>query len=781
MNVDGMASLSVMEQSYIGLDDLTEYDGYRPAVDPVLLSHFPQMLQGPVPERENPSGRAQTYVGLDGAGRILDPTSSRPIHVNGSTSQPSDLSNLKARALASITRVRAERSATPSSERVAVNTPKALAEALTDSRKDSRTDHFNANAQRKDSRTDIEGLLAEGKAAAEANKESSKANSMSLEREKNAAKEYNSHTVQESPRRGEAAIPTKRPAPKSEPSEQGEICEDDDDHLGRNRKQQLAVSSRASNSQYSAEATTARPKQEETTRYRQPLQENNKPRLLMAREDVRLPSKRYSTTEHSSDQYDSKLSLPSIEMGRALQPRPENMASPTDIVARASDVKGVGSQLQMETQPSMTTSEALRSYWVNLDEWLDITGFHDLTYQNQVLKRHRELTALELRKATLEREAQAAIEERASYARAQSVRRHETLDRTLPHSSSPDLRSSNTRPEQSMPPPSSIRDVDERSTRHGHAMSQAAPLSHTDREKVPKTYHHHSHDQEVSPRTIGSSEVLDSSGGRLKRRYQEDADSAELENTRKMTRTQMPDDRARSTRRDYSPQAEKSQFRKMSYTRADEDYGRQRRASDDRTRLSHYNRTDNDDYHPQRRHSQFHEHDDRSHGFRDDFPRRDSRRQRLDLKNSVCRFFVIKSFNVANVEQAQEEGVWVTQEKNSNLFKEAFETCDHVILVFSINKSTAFQGYARMESAPGTAEIPRWASVLLWEFSGPFRIRWVTIAETKFHRVGHLKNPYNDDLAVLVARDGQEIEPRVGAALCDLIDEEADRSSRWVE
>ena len=85
-----------------------------------------------------------------------------------------------------------------------------------------------------------------------------------------------------------------------------------------------------------------------------------------------------------------------------------------------------------------------------------------------------------------------------------------------------------------------------------------------------------------------------------------------------------------------------------------------------------------------------------------------------------------------------------------------------------------------METAPGTAKIPRWASVLLWEFSGAFRIKWITVAETRFNRVGHIKNSYNENAAVLVARDGQEIEPKAGAALCDLIDEEAERS-RWLD
>jgi len=80
---------------------------------------------------------------------------------------------------------------------------------------------------------------------------------------------------------------------------------------------------------------------------------------------------------------------------------------------------------------------------------------------------------------------------------------------------------------------------------------------------------------------------------------------------------------------------------------------------------------------------------------------------------------------------------------------------------------------ARMESAPGTAPMPTWAKNLLWESSGPFRIRWITINDINFHRVAHLTNRLNEDQPVLIGRDGQEIDPECGAALCRLIDDSA--------
>lgn len=79
-----------------------------------------------------------------------------------------------------------------------------------------------------------------------------------------------------------------------------------------------------------------------------------------------------------------------------------------------------------------------------------------------------------------------------------------------------------------------------------------------------------------------------------------------------------------------------------------------------------------------------------------------------------------------------------------------------------------------MESSLGAPGVraPSWAQDLVWEPSPPFRIRWITINETRFRYVGHLKNSYNEDEPVLVGRDGQEIEPRCGQSLCEILDNE---------
>ncbi|TAQ88039.1 hypothetical protein B7494_g3652 [Chlorociboria aeruginascens] len=138
------------------------------------------------------------------------------------------------------------------------------------------------------------------------------------------------------------------------------------------------------------------------------------------------------------------------------------------------------------------------------------------------------------------------------------------------------------------------------------------------------------------------------------------------------------------------------------------------------------------------------------------------------------RYFIVKSFNEDNVLNCIEDSIWTTQVQNGQTFKEAFQTCRNVILVFSINKSKAFQGYARMESLPGSVSAPSWQNAINWESAGAFRVKWLTICSTQFNTVGHLKNKYNENLAVLIGKDGQEIEENCGAALIDLIDQEAE-------
>lgn len=74
--------------------------------------------------------------------------------------------------------------------------------------------------------------------------------------------------------------------------------------------------------------------------------------------------------------------------------------------------------------------------------------------------------------------------------------------------------------------------------------------------------------------------------------------------------------------------------------------------------------------------------------------------------------------------------------------------------------------------------MPDWQRAINWESAGAFNVRWLVICSTRFHRIGHLKNSLNENQAVLVGKDGQEIEERCGRGLIELIDEEAEGAVR---
>ncbi|PNP37307.1 hypothetical protein TGAMA5MH_10789 [Trichoderma gamsii] len=144
-----------------------------------------------------------------------------------------------------------------------------------------------------------------------------------------------------------------------------------------------------------------------------------------------------------------------------------------------------------------------------------------------------------------------------------------------------------------------------------------------------------------------------------------------------------------------------------------------------------------------------------------------------------ARFFLVKSFNSMNVEMAQRDGLWITKAENGPMLSFAFKQCKTVYLIFSINKSKAFQGYARMTTAPDLNIAPaKWMSNISWKASYPFRIEWLNTRRTAFWTLGDLKNAFNDDAPVFVGRDGQEYPEDCGHKILEVLDQSPEESSK---
>ncbi|XP_022319940.2 YTH domain-containing protein 1-like isoform X1 [Crassostrea virginica] len=148
-----------------------------------------------------------------------------------------------------------------------------------------------------------------------------------------------------------------------------------------------------------------------------------------------------------------------------------------------------------------------------------------------------------------------------------------------------------------------------------------------------------------------------------------------------------------------------------------------------------------------------------------------------------ARYFLIKSNNHENVALAKAKGVWSTPPQNEIRLNNAYKSCDNVILIFSVRESGKFQGFARI-AGESTKDHPpiRWVlppGLSARALSGVFKLDWINRKDLAFTKTQHLHNAWNDNKPVKIGRDGQEVEPRCGEALCKMFppDENVDLSS----
>ncbi|KAI9741335.1 MAG: hypothetical protein M1834_003052 [Cirrosporium novae-zelandiae] len=421
-------------------------------------------------------------------------------------------------------------------------------------------------------------------------------------------------------------------------------------------------------------------------------------------------------------------------------------------------------------------------------EWLEITGFHNCAYRKRTIERQRKLADLQRQKEELEREEQEE-EELFRRGRARSVFHpdtmaspallrsvegsgkpigYQTITKVSPDSGDATLMQGQKRRHDGTEDPMQIGKVARTSASDNHGpaattdadaennISSAlvrtkpkAPLANVDlqprnmRGMPPPPFRQRSRSSSPPHHTYGSQPP--NSINRVPRHYQGQRESF----THK-----------RGGSRDSSPNSNgRDRYSYSKFRYGDRDSSHYRPDHDPSRNISIRGRGKND----------------RNYDEPRDYPvGADSKleSESLNLRAGDSRYFMVKSFNFENVEISQRENTWCTQEHNLKTFLEAFEKSRNVILVFSVNQSRAFQGYARMETqpgAPGVAE-PTWQKKLKWTSTPPFKIRWIAKTQVAFRHVGHLINAYNENHAVLIGRDGQEIEGECGRSLCEILD-----------
>lgn len=148
----------------------------------------------------------------------------------------------------------------------------------------------------------------------------------------------------------------------------------------------------------------------------------------------------------------------------------------------------------------------------------------------------------------------------------------------------------------------------------------------------------------------------------------------------------------------------------------------------------------------------------------------------LDEFFEEARYFVMKSNNHENVALSKAKGVWSTPKANEKKLNAHFKRYKNVILIFSVKESGKFQGFARLasEAKHGGQPMP-WVlppGMNAKALGGVFKLEWLNRRELWFSKCLHLRNPWNDNKEVKICRDGQEVEPAVGEALCRLFPED---------
>ncbi|NXO74390.1 YTDC2 helicase, partial [Phainopepla nitens] len=109
------------------------------------------------------------------------------------------------------------------------------------------------------------------------------------------------------------------------------------------------------------------------------------------------------------------------------------------------------------------------------------------------------------------------------------------------------------------------------------------------------------------------------------------------------------------------------------------------------------------------------------------------------------RYFVMKSSNLQNIEISQQKGVWSTTPSNERKLNGAFWESRMVYLIFSVQGSGHFQGFARMDSSIGCEKSQDWGSA---GFGGVFKVEWIRKESIPFQFAHHLLNPWNDNKKV---------------------------------
>ena len=139
---------------------------------------------------------------------------------------------------------------------------------------------------------------------------------------------------------------------------------------------------------------------------------------------------------------------------------------------------------------------------------------------------------------------------------------------------------------------------------------------------------------------------------------------------------------------------------------------------------------------------------------------------RLYILMHHAKFFIIKSQNFENLKISIQRKEWATTKNNQSKLSNAFiSNSRKVFLIFSVNKSGAYQGVARMASVISSRVSKESNTEGQVSLGGSFSVEWHVVCDLPFAKTTSLANPWNNNETLNKSRDTQELPWELGVEL----------------
>jgi hypothetical protein len=145
--------------------------------------------------------------------------------------------------------------------------------------------------------------------------------------------------------------------------------------------------------------------------------------------------------------------------------------------------------------------------------------------------------------------------------------------------------------------------------------------------------------------------------------------------------------------------------------------------------------------------------------------------ENVENVDTSTKYFVIKATNSFALEFSLKKGLWQFGNQTERRLLKAIKSRYSVILIFSVQGSSHFQGFASYSGRVSPDRYSELQSQGQGSGSGiQYFIDWIKKGNVPFQATKHLINLYNDRKKVQTSRDGQELDPSLGSHLCKMWD-----------